>query len=76
MQQDAEKIAFPVFIGKAVVELAAADHEALAGLKRQNFPVDVVLHFSGEDDDEFQILMPVAGEGITGIAGERTFSDI
>ena len=56
---------------KAVVELAAADHEALAGLKRQNFPVDVVLHLPGEHHDKFQVLMPVADEGVIGVVGEQ-----
>ena len=76
MQQDAEKIAFPVFIGKAVVELSAANHEAFAGLKRQNFPVDVVLHLPREHHDKFQVLMPVADEGVIGVVGEQASADV
>ena len=59
-QQNTEKKTFCVGVGIAVMKAAAVYKNALAGLQGDFLTVDVIRHLPLQNQNEFEIVMPVA----------------
>ena len=74
-EQDTEKNTFCVSVRKAKMELAGIHEDPLILMERKNISVDVVLHLSGKNQDQFNIVVPVADTGIIWVTGKQIVMD-
>lgn len=61
MKQNTDKIAVLLFTGVAVMHLPCVDHQGISLIQDRSFSVYIISHFSLDNVDPFDVIVPVAG---------------
>ena len=76
MEKNTDKITFFFFMGKAEMHLSRIYKKTLAFLQFKELSIYAVFHFSGEDSDQFNIIVPVIRGAVIRILRKKTSADI
>ena len=71
MQEDADEITFGSGIGKTKVHLSCIYKDTLAACQIYDLAVYIIFQFSGQDSDQFYIVVPMVGRRIIWISERR-----
>lgn len=76
MEQDADELALLFLLRIAKMHLSCVDKNAFPLIQQDHFTIDIVLHLPGQNENQLDIVMPMAFCGKLGIQRKTAFSDI